>query len=171
MSKAPAQSIPERQLHAGAQPPSGPRPRILVVDDEEDMAWGIQINLEGEGYDVAVAQSGQAALELHRSFRPELILLDLKLPDIHGFEVLRRIRAIDSTVRILIVSCLIEPEQRATGFNTGADDYQIKPFTISNCSVACSASSSTQRYSPSDANGRGAPAADSRIAISSFSIR
>lgn len=95
------------------------------------MAWGIQINLEGEGYDVAVAQSGQAALELHRSFRPELILLDLKLPDIHGLEGLRRIRVIDPTVRVLIVSCLIEPEQRASGFNTGANDYQIKPFTIS----------------------------------------
>jgi DNA-binding response OmpR family regulator len=104
--------------------------KILVVDDEPNMVFGFTMNLEREGYHVMAAESGKAALELHASFRPEVILLDLKLPDIHGLEVLRRIRASDPDTRVIIVSCLGEPEDRAAGLSAGANDYQIKPFAV-----------------------------------------
>ncbi|MGH7468615.1 MAG: response regulator transcription factor [Longimicrobiales bacterium] len=116
--------------HSRASYPHGRARKILVVDDEPNMAFGFRMNLEQEGYEVAVAETGHAALDLHRSFEPEVILLDLRLPDLHGLEALRRIRESDRGTRVVIVSCLVEPEDREAGLRAGANDYQVKPFAV-----------------------------------------
>ncbi|MGH7460542.1 MAG: response regulator transcription factor [Longimicrobiales bacterium] len=116
-----------RDPSAMASPYAG---RILVIEDEPDMAFGLAHNLGFEGYEVAIADTAQAGLEVYRSFHPALILLDLRLPDMHGLEVLRAIRSGSTDVRIMIVSCLDAPEERADGFYNGANDYLIKPFGI-----------------------------------------
>ncbi len=102
--------------------------RILVVDDEERMVRFIRLNLEHDGFQVIEAFNGTQAMEKMRTSLPDLILLDVMLPDIDGFEVLRMIREI-STVPVIMLTAKGEEEDRVRGLEGGADDYITKPFS------------------------------------------
>ena len=102
--------------------------RILVVDDEERMVRFIPLNLEHDGFKVIEAYRGTEALEKLRSGLPNLILLDVMMPDIDGFEVLRMIREI-SQVPVIMLTAKGEEDDRIRGLELGADDYITKPFS------------------------------------------
>ena len=108
---------------------SSPRRRkILVVDDEPRMIHFIRLNLEHDGFEVYEATSGTQALDQMRDLLPDLILLDVMMPDLDGFETLRLIRDI-STVPVIMLTAKGEEEDRVRGLELGADDYITKPFS------------------------------------------
>jgi len=102
--------------------------KILVVDDEKRMVRFIQLNLEQDGYQVLTAYNGTEALEQVRTQLPDLILLDIMMPDISGFEVLKRIREVN-TVPVIMLTAKGEEDDRIQGLELGADDYITKPFS------------------------------------------
>lgn len=101
---------------------------ILVVDDDATIRDVLQLYLKREGFGVLTAADGQTALEKARQDRPDLIVLDLMLPGVDGWEVCRRLRA-DSTVPILMLTARGEEYERILGLGLGADDYVTKPFS------------------------------------------
>jgi DNA-binding response OmpR family regulator len=103
--------------------------RILVVDDEERFVRALQVNLEAKGYEVCVAYDGQSALAIADTEEPDLVMLDLRMPGMDGFEVCQRIRAF-STVPIIMLTGLTEDTAKVKGLDTGADDYLTKPFSV-----------------------------------------
>ncbi len=102
--------------------------RILVVDDEERMVRFIRLNLEHDGFQVTEAHNGSQAINQVRSSLPDLVLLDVMLPDIDGFEVLRIIREV-SKVPVIMLTAKGEEDDRIRGLELGADDYITKPFS------------------------------------------
>jgi len=102
--------------------------RILVVDDERRMVGFIRLNLEQDGFEVIEAYNGNEALERLRDSLPDLILLDVMMPDIDGFEVLRTIREI-SQVPVIMLTAKSEEDDKVKGLELGADDYVTKPFS------------------------------------------
>ncbi|ACL05297.1 response regulator transcription factor [Desulfatibacillum aliphaticivorans] len=104
--------------------------RILVVEDEAHIADGLKLNLELNGYEVEIAVDGVEALEKYRFWGPDLIVLDIMLPQIDGLSVLRNIRLNDQHIPILILSAKGAPEDKITGFSYGTDDYLSKPFNL-----------------------------------------
>ena len=107
---------------------TGERRTVLLVEDELSIAEPLAEALEREGFDVAIVQSAAAALERARSSEPDLILLDLGLPDGSGFDVCREIRR-DSAVPIIMLTARGEETDRIVGLELGADDYVVKPFS------------------------------------------
>jgi DNA-binding response OmpR family regulator len=101
---------------------------VLVVDDEERMARFIRLNLEHDGFQVIEAYRGMQAIEKLRDSMPDLIILDIMMPDIDGFEVLKMVREI-SNVPIIMLTAKGEEEDRVKGLELGADDYITKPFS------------------------------------------
>ncbi len=101
---------------------------ILVVDDEERMARFIRLNLEHDGFQVVEAYRGMQALQVFRDSLPDLVLLDVMLPDIDGFEVLGMLREI-SSVPVIMLTAKGEEDDRVKGLELGADDYITKPFS------------------------------------------
>lgn len=102
--------------------------RVLVVDDEAGIRRVLRAFLEAEGFDVTEAATGRAALDEVRSGHPDLVLLDVMLPDLDGFEVLRRIRA-TSQVGVIMLTARAEEVDTLVGLAVGADDYVTKPFS------------------------------------------
>ncbi len=103
-------------------------PRILVVEDNAALAYGLQTTLELEGYDVAVAGDGAAGLARAASWQPDLVLLDVMLPEIDGFHVLRALRQQGFARPVLLLTAKGEEADKVLGFKLGADDYVTKPF-------------------------------------------
>lgn len=105
--------------------------RILVVEDESDLAELVAFNLKQAGHVVTTAGTGATALAEIRRQRPDLIVLDVMLPDITGLEVCRRLRREEGTARIPVVMLTAKGEEvdRVVGFEVGADDYVTKPFS------------------------------------------
>jgi len=104
------------------------RRRILVVDDEERMVRFIRLNLEHDGFQVSEAFNGKQAIQRLRDVNPDLILLDVMMPDLNGFEVLEMIREI-SNVPVIMLTAKGEEDDRVRGLELGADDYVTKPFS------------------------------------------
>ena len=104
--------------------------RILVVEDSPELAFGLRNNLEIEGYEVSVAADGNAALSQASEFKPDLILLDLGIPEPDGFRVLRTLRDRGDDVPIMILSAAGEETSKVRGLRIGADDFVTKPFSI-----------------------------------------
>jgi DNA-binding response OmpR family regulator len=104
--------------------------RILVVEDNHDLAFGLQRNLELDGYQVSVATKAAHALALATAEKPDLILLDLGLPDRDGYSVLEELRRRGSMCPVLILSARNLEGDKLQGFRLGADDYVTKPFSI-----------------------------------------
>jgi two-component system phosphate regulon response regulator PhoB len=104
---------------------------ILIVDDEADLASLVEFNLKQAGLETAVALTGEQALQLAARSKPDLVLLDLMLPDISGRDVCRRLRANPQTrdVPIVMLTARGEEADRVQGFEVGADDYVTKPFS------------------------------------------
>ena len=102
--------------------------RILVVDDEERMARFIHLNLEHDGFQVIEAYRGMQAIQILRDSLPDLIILDVMMPDIDGFEALKLIREV-SSVPVIMLTAKGEEDDRVRGLELGADDYVTKPFS------------------------------------------
>jgi two-component system alkaline phosphatase synthesis response regulator PhoP len=105
--------------------------RVLVVEDEQDVAELIRYHLVREGYDVRVALNGAEALRQARDFRPEVVLLDIMVPQLNGWEVCRRLKQESETrtVPVIMVTGRVEEGDKVLGFELGADDYVTKPFS------------------------------------------
>jgi DNA-binding response OmpR family regulator len=104
-------------------------PRILVVDDEKVLVKGIKFNLENEGYQVEVGYDGEEAVELARTGRFDLVILDLMMPKIDGLQACMKIREF-SNVPVIMLTAKGEDADKIMGFECGADDYITKPFNI-----------------------------------------
>ena len=104
--------------------------RILVVEDNRNLATGLRNNLEIEGYEVDVAADGTSGLSLAQSSTPDLIILDLMLPGMDGYRVLRTLREEGMDTPVLILSARGEETDKVLGFHLGADDYVAKPFGL-----------------------------------------
>jgi len=102
--------------------------KVLVVDDEERMVRFIRLNLEHDGFQVFEAYRGAQAMDRLRDSLPDVVLLDVMLPDIDGFDVLKMIREI-STVPVIMLTAKGEEDDRVRGLELGADDYVTKPFS------------------------------------------
>ena len=107
------------------------KPHILLVEDEIHLARGIFFNLEQEGYQVSHVESGEEALDRMAYDRFALIILDIMLPGMNGFDVCEKVRTMDGRVPILILTSRVEEGDRVTGLEKGADDYLTKPFSLS----------------------------------------
>ena len=107
-------------------------PHVLIVDDERDLADLLDFNLRGAGFTTTLVHSGAAALTAVEQRAPDLVLLDLMLPDISGTEVCRRLRATPEGQQLLIVMLTAKGQEteRVHGFEVGADDYVTKPFSV-----------------------------------------
>jgi two-component system, OmpR family, alkaline phosphatase synthesis response regulator PhoP len=103
---------------------------ILIVDDEYAVARGIQYALEQEGYQVTVAGSGEEALAVAAELAPDLVVLDVRMPGIDGFETLRRLRGDGSKAPVLMLTARDEEMDKVIGLEMGADDYMTKPFGL-----------------------------------------
>jgi DNA-binding response OmpR family regulator len=104
--------------------------RILIVEDDPDLATGIEYNLAMEGYDVRIAPTGHAALAAIGEWPPDLVLLDLMLPGIDGYQVLKSIRRGSRRVPVIILSAKAEEHDKVRGFRLDADQYVSKPFGV-----------------------------------------
>ncbi len=102
--------------------------KILVIEDEEGIVHLLNLYLKDAGYDVVIARDGADGLALHAREHPDLVILDIMLPAIDGFEVCRRIRAWSKTP-ILMLTARGSEEDRISGLDLGADDYLVKPFS------------------------------------------
>jgi len=105
--------------------------RILVVDDDPTTQRLLRIALNADGHEVAVASDGLEALAEHGEDPADVIVLDIVMPGIDGFEVLQRIRAAGDEVPVLILSGLSHLKDRLMGFSLGGDDYMTKPYSMS----------------------------------------
>ena len=103
---------------------------ILIVEDETNIVDILSFNLEREGYNTMEAYDGQTGLQLAREQNPDLILLDLMLPKMNGFDVCRQLRADGSTIPIIMLTAREEEADKVMGLELGADDYITKPFAI-----------------------------------------
>jgi two-component system, OmpR family, alkaline phosphatase synthesis response regulator PhoP len=107
-----------------------PAKRILVIEDNPDLAYGLRNNLEIEGYDVEVAKDGTKGLARAKAGHPDLVLLDLMLPGLDGFRVLRALRDDGHGMPVLILTARGEEADKVRGLRLGADDYVTKPFGV-----------------------------------------
>ena len=103
--------------------------RILIVEDEVKIARFVTLELEHEGYEVRAVHDGRAGLQMCESWQPDLMILDLMLPQLSGIEVCRRIRQ-TSDVPIIMLTAKDDVSDKVMGLDMGADDYMTKPFAI-----------------------------------------
>jgi len=104
--------------------------RVLVIEDNADLAYGLRNNLEIEGYEVEIAGDGAKGLRRAREWQPDVIVLDLMLPELDGFRVLRELRASRLEMPVLILTARGEESDKVRGLKLGADDYVTKPFGL-----------------------------------------
>lgn len=104
--------------------------RVLVVDDDPQILRALRINLTAHGYDVTVADSGTAALRAAADARPEVVVLDLGLPDLDGLEVCRRLRLLQPDAVIVMLTARAQEMDVVVGLEVGADDYLTKPVRL-----------------------------------------
>jgi DNA-binding response OmpR family regulator len=104
--------------------------RILILEDNEDLALGLRRSLETEGYEVEVVADGRTGLDRVRRSRPDLLVLDLMLPGIDGFQVLHTLRDDGFEIPVLILSARGEEIDKVRGFRLGADNYAVKPIGV-----------------------------------------
>ena len=103
--------------------------RILIVEDEKKIARFLELELEHEGYEVATAEDGRTGLEKALQWQPDLMILDLMLPELSGIEVCRRLRH-ESDLPIIMLTAKDDVSDKVMGLDMGADDYMTKPFAI-----------------------------------------
>ncbi|MCU1429319.1 MAG: putative OmpR family two-component response regulator [Actinomycetia bacterium] len=105
-------------------------PRVLVVDDEENIAFLVCSALRLDGYTTHTAGTGQDAMSAAQSFLPDLVVLDVMLPDVDGFTLLRRLRANGEAMPVIFLTARDGTDDRVRGLTIGADDYVVKPFAL-----------------------------------------
>jgi DNA-binding response OmpR family regulator len=104
--------------------------RILIIEDNVTLAYGLRNNLEIEGHDVQIGEDGAKGLDLAGNWSPDLIILDLMLPDQDGFRVLRSLKDAGCQAPVLILTARGEEEDKVRGLRLGAEDYVTKPFGL-----------------------------------------
>ncbi len=104
--------------------------KILVIDDKQEMTWLLERALKEEGYEVAIAHDGEEGLRRAHAGHPDLILLDVMMPKMDGWDMLRRLREF-SDVPVIMLTAIGDEEDKVHGFDIGADDYVTKPFLMS----------------------------------------
>ena len=109
---------------------TAPKPRVLVVDDEENIRYLVGSALQLAGFDTAVVESGADAVDTAATFHPDVVVLDVMLPDLDGFTVLQRLRDRGSTAPVIFLTARDGTEDRVRGLTTGGADYQVKPFAV-----------------------------------------
>src|SRR5207247_242899 len=115
---------------SNASPEMSAAKTILVIEDEPAMALGLSDALSFEGYRSLVAGTGRKGVDLARAEKPDLVILDLMLPDTNGFEVCAQLRQLSRSVPILILSARSQDIDKIRGLDAGADDYVTKPFSV-----------------------------------------
>ena len=130
--------------------------RILVVEDEEAIAQGIVMNLERRGHETELAMEGREALERARSGRFDLIVLDVRLPGMDGFEICQRLRRDGDFTPILVLTARAQPDDVVYGLEVGADDYVTKPFDLSELMARVEGLLRRQSWSREEVDGEGA---------------
>ena len=105
-------------------------PRIMIVEDNADLAAGIEYNLRLEGYDARIVEDGRTALTVAEQWAPDVILLDLMLPKLDGYQVLRALRGRGDKTPVVILTARAEEADKVLGFRLDADQYVTKPFGI-----------------------------------------
>ena len=103
---------------------------VLVVEDDASIALGLRINLEKEGYAVRVEGDGESGLDAARARAPDLVILDVMLPNMNGFEVLQTLRREGFSMPIIVLSARTGEMDKVTGLELGAEDYVAKPFSL-----------------------------------------
>jgi two-component system OmpR family response regulator len=109
---------------------TGAEARLLVVDDEPNIVELLSASLRFAGFDVTTAANGPAAVEVARTFRPDLVVLDVMMPGMDGFAVARRLRESGARVPIVFLTARDATEDKVTGLTLGGDDYVTKPFSL-----------------------------------------
>ena len=104
--------------------------RILIVEDEAPIAMGLRFNFEQEGYQAIIAPNGTTALETLQNSEFHLVVLDLMLPGLSGYEICKRIREFNTTIPIMVLSARLNSDDKAHAFDCGADQYVTKPFDL-----------------------------------------
>lgn len=107
-----------------------PKKSILVIEDDASISWGLQMNLEAEGYRVRVAEDGETGLQLAQQEDYDLLILDVMLPKLNGLEVLRALRSDGDTMPIIVLSARGAEMDKVVGLELGAEDYITKPFGL-----------------------------------------
>lgn len=110
---------------------SEPRQRILVVEDDLSILTGLSMSLRSDGYEVLQAQDGKGGLQKAIDEAPDLIVLDLMMPQLNGYEVLEELRRRGSKVPVIVLSARGMERDKVMGLDLGADDYLVKPFSLS----------------------------------------
>lgn len=105
--------------------------KVLVIEDNANLAFGLTRSLESEGYEVESAEDGVRGFELARTCSPDLVVLDLMLPGMDGYSILKKLRADGKDMPVLILTARGEEADKVFGFRLGADDYVTKPFSLS----------------------------------------
>jgi two-component system, OmpR family, alkaline phosphatase synthesis response regulator PhoP len=123
---------------------------VLLIEDNEKLALGLRSNLEFEGYEVAVATTAADGLSKAKAIGPDLIILDLMLPDTDGYKVLRGLRDDGDMTPVLVLTALGEETDKVRGFRFGADDYVTKPFGLMELLARVDALLRRVRRTPSD---------------------
>ena len=116
-------------MTAGASAQANRR-RVLIIEDEPDLVRGLRDALEFEGFEVVSAGLGREGVRLARERGPDLVLLDLMLPDMNGFSVCEEIRATNSTIPVIMLTARSQESDKIRGLEVGADDYVTKPFSV-----------------------------------------
>ncbi|MFP3897504.1 MAG: response regulator transcription factor [Anaerolineales bacterium] len=143
--------------------------RILIVEDEATLLETLEYNLERQGYHVFTAADGLTALEVARSEEPDLVILDLMLPRLDGFEVCRILRQ-EMSVPILILTALDEEVDKVVGLEVGADDYLTKPFSMRELVARVKALLRRERLVREELAGEGGVAAGERLVFDDLVI-
>jgi DNA-binding response OmpR family regulator len=104
--------------------------KIVIVEDEPSLVFTLEDTLENEGYSVFVAETGDTAIDIVKEEKPDLMILDLMLPGMSGFDVCKKIRSMNYTFPIIILTARDQEIDKVTGLNIGADDYMTKPFGV-----------------------------------------
>lgn len=118
---------------------------VLLIEDDAAIVAGLQLNLSLEGYEVITAADGEAGLQLATERRPDLVLLDVMLPGMHGLEVLRRLRQVDAEMPVIVLTARSEDADKVLGLQLGADDYISKPFNLAELRARINAALRRQR--------------------------
>jgi two-component system OmpR family response regulator len=134
-------------------PPEQPTARILVVDDEPSITDAVGTALRYEGFEVRSESTGRGALQTAESFKPDLIVLDIMLPDLDGLEVTRRLRADGVRTPVLFLTARDATEDKVSGLTVGGDDYVTKPFSLAE--VVARVRAVLRRTAPGAATGEG----------------
>ncbi|WP_433943833.1 response regulator transcription factor [Paenibacillus sp. SN-8-1] len=104
--------------------------KILLVDDEPHILQFLEMGLSDEGFEVQTAPDGAAAVELAVDFKPHVVILDVMMPEMNGFEVVKQMKGSGTNVGIIMLTAKDEVEDRVKGLTLGADDYMVKPFSF-----------------------------------------